>query len=577
MLNDPKNLKITHGDSGQKLSSKLDELELREKEELVKNQAEAENIGYINLDKFPIAQDALKLMTEDQAESLQTFCFLYTGDEMRLASLNPTNPQVTTLAKELASKYHANVKIYLVSENSFNLGFAIYKKIPQIIQMDGVNISGDDLKRFENELSTFEKINETIKKTSLTETVTIFIAAGLQFRASDIHIEAEENDVKIRLRIDGMLHDVAVMPKDAWPKINSRIKLLAGLKINIADKPQDGRFTISLTNDKIDVRISTIPSAFGESIVMRLLRASSVGLDFDMLGFRGKSYNDLKNEMTKPNGMILSTGPTGSGKTTTLYAILNSLNNPDSKIITLEDPIEYKLPGIIQSQVENADNFSADNDESSFKKQKSTYTFARGLKAVLRQDPDIVMVGEIRDIDTAETAINAALTGHLMLSTLHTNSAAATIPRLLSMGVKPFLLAPSLNAIVGQRLVRKLCENCKVEDKEIDTATMTAILNSLNGIKPESGYKPDLNNLKFYKSTGCAQCQNIGYKGRIGIFEILLMNPKIEKLILADQASEYEIEKIAVEDGMINLLQDGLLKALDGITSVTEIMSKVKD
>jgi type II secretory ATPase GspE/PulE/Tfp pilus assembly ATPase PilB-like protein len=374
-----------------------------------------------------------------------------------------------------------------------------------------------------------------------------------------------------------MLHDVAVMPKDAWPKINSRIKLLAGLKINIVDKPQDGRFTISLSNDKIDVRISTIPSAFGESIVMRLLRASSVGLDFDMLGFRGKSYNDLKNEMTKPNGMILSTGPTGSGKTTTLYAILNSLNSPDSKIVTLEDPIEYKLPGIVQSQVENADSFSADNDESGLKKQKNTYTFARGLKAILRQDPDIVMVGEIRDIETAETAINAALTGHLMLSTLHTNSAAATIPRLLSMGVKPFLLAPSLNAIIGQRLVRKLCENCKVEDKEIDTATMTAILNSLNGIKPESGYKPDLNNLKFYKSTGCTQCQNIGYKGRIGIFEILLMNPKIEKLILADQASEYEIEKIAIEDGMINLLQDGLLKALDGITSVAEIMSKVKD
>ena len=577
MINDPQNLHIAHGDSGQKLSSKLDELELKEKEEQTKEQAESQNSNYINLDKFPIAQDAIKLIPEDQAEALQTFCFLYTGDEMRLASLNPTNPQVTTLAKELAAKYHANIKIYLISENSFNIGFSIYEKIPQIIQMEGVNISGDDLKRFENELSTFEKINETIKKTSLTETVTILIAAGLQFRASDIHIEAEENDVKVRLRIDGLLHDVAILSKDTWPKINSRIKLLAGLKININDKPQDGRFTINLSNDKIDVRISTIPSTFGESIVMRLLRASSVGLAFDSLGLRGKAYNDLKNEMTKPNGMILSTGPTGSGKTTSLYAILNSLNQPDTKIITLEDPVEYKLQGIVQSQVENYDSFSSAGEGNVLGRKKNIYTFARGLKAILRQDPDIVMVGEIRDLETAETAINAALTGHLMLSTIHTNSAAATIPRLLAMGVKPFLLAPALNALVGQRLVRKLCEYCKTEDKEIDNTTMTVILNALNTIKPESGYRPDLNNLKFYKSTGCDKCQNIGYKGRIGIFEILLMNQKIEKLILADQASEYEIEKIAVADGMINLFQDGLLKALDGITSISEIMARVKD
>ncbi|MFA6466656.1 MAG: GspE/PulE family protein [Patescibacteria group bacterium] len=564
-------------DKNKKLSDKLSEIELKEKEKRVQTQADAMGISYINLEKFPLSQEALKIIEPEQAEALQTVCFLYTGEEMRLGSLNPSNPQVTNLAKELSEKYHTRIKIYLLSEASFNFAFAVYKKIPKIIQIEGVAISAEDIDKFDKKLTTIKDLNQLIQATDLTETINIVIAASLKFGASDIHIETEEAVINVRIRIDGILHEVATLKKDAWPKLSSRLKLLAGLKLNIGNKPQDGRFTIHLTKDQIEVRVSSIPSAYGESIVMRLLKASAVGLEFEQLGFRGKSFNILNEEMKKPNGMIITTGPTGSGKTTTLYAILNKLNKPDTKIITLEDPIEYKLLGIVQSQIDNTDASDQEDVQTGEIKKKSTYTFARGLRAILRQDPDIVMVGEIRDLETAETAVNAALTGHLMLSTIHTNSAAGTIPRLLSMGVQAFLLAPSLNAIIGQRLTRKLCQNCKTEDTSLDNATMTVILNTLNEISPQSGYKPDLNNLKFYTAKGCDKCQGIGYKGRIGIYEVMLMSPEIEKIILSDKASEYEIEKIAVKDGMITMFQDGLLKALDGLTSIEEIFDHVKD
>ncbi|MFA6604780.1 MAG: GspE/PulE family protein [Patescibacteria group bacterium] len=568
---------ISKDSKSQKLTDKLSEIELKEKEQRVQAQADALGISYINLKKFPISQEALKIIDAEQAEALQTICFLYTGEEMRFASLNPNNPQVVNLAKELAEKYHASTKTYLVSEESFDTAFAIYKKIPQIITVEGVSISIEDINKFDKKLTTFNDLNKLIQETELTETLNIVIAAGLKFAASDIHIETEESIVKIRLRVDGILHEVATLKKDTWPKISSRIKLLSGLKLNIGNKPQDGRFTIHLNKETVDVRVSSIPSVYGESIVMRLLVASAVGLEFGHLGFKGKSFNVLAEEMKKPNGMIITTGPTGSGKTTTLYAILNKLNNADTKIITLEDPIEYKLPGIVQSQVDNTDSIEQEDVQTGEIKRKATYTFARGLRAILRQDPDIVMVGEIRDLETAETAINAALTGHLMLSTIHTNSAAGTIPRLLSMGVQPFLLAPALNAVIGQRLARKLCSHCKIEDTQVDNATMTIILNALNEISPQSGFKPDLNNLKFYTAKGCDKCQGIGYKGRVGIYEVMTMSPEIEKVILSGQASEYELEKIAVADGMMTMFQDGLIKALEGITSVAEIFDRVKD
>ena len=560
------------------LDKKLSDLEEQRKEDEVKKQATTTGWPYINLKSFPISQDAIKVIKAEQAKALQAVCFLYTNEELRLASTNPDNPQIGQLKKELEDKYHAHLKIYLTSQASLNIALAIYDKIPIIEQIEGVNISAENLNSFNENLSDLKTLQTLLNQTNVTEMISLIIAAALKFNASDIHIETEEQAVKVRLRIDGVLQQAATIPAENWHKISSRIKLLAELKLNVTNQPQDGRFTINLSNDKIDVRVSTIPSTYGESIVMRLLRASSVGLQFEALGLRGKAFNDLANEVTKPNGMIITTGPTGSGKTTTLYAILNKLNQADTKIITLEDPIEYKLPGIVQSQVENSDG---DFDNSSANpggiERKNKYTFAKGLRAILRQDPDIVMVGEIRDLETADTAINAALTGHLMLSTLHTNSAAGTIPRLLSMGVQAFLLAPSLNAIIGQRLVRKLCQDCK-QETEIDNKTLTLVLNALNSISPQSGAKPDnLSNLKFFSAKGCEKCGHLGYKGRIGLYEILTMNQKIEKIILSANISEYDIEKIAIEEGMVTMLQDGILKALDGITSLDEVLEKTRE
>jgi type II secretory ATPase GspE/PulE/Tfp pilus assembly ATPase PilB-like protein len=289
---------------------------------------------------------------------------------------------------------------------------------------------------------------------------------------------------------------------------------------------------------------------------MRLLRSSAVGLSFEDLGIRDKSFQQLKREVERPNGMIITTGPTGSGKTTTLYAILKKLNNPETKIITVEDPIEYQLEGINQSQT------------------SEKYTFAQGLRSIVRQDPDVVMIGEIRDLETAEIAIQAALTGHLVLSTIHTNDAAGTVPRFMSMGAKPFLLAPALNAMIGQRLVRRVCENCKeeVEPTPEQKERIVKILEDLPDEEKENiKFTPDLANIKFYKGGGCKACQEIGYKGRIGVYEIMIMNEEIEKLVLKGNVSEYDMRDIAKKYGMISMVQDGLLKAIDGITSVEEV------
>jgi type II secretory ATPase GspE/PulE/Tfp pilus assembly ATPase PilB-like protein len=578
MDNDLQTASIQVGDqeTQEKLQSKLSSLSDQGKEEDTKSQAALGGWPYINLVGFPISQEALKLISEEQAEALQAICFLYTGSEIRLGAINPDNPQITFLAKEMAEKFHSNVKVYLVSLDSFEKVIKLYDKVLSVEQMDGFNIDEETLKKHEANLHDITSLQGLLADGNLTEILSVILAASLKFDSSDIHIESEENEITIRFRIDGVLQKVASLKKEDWPKIVSRIKLLADLKLNIADKPQDGSFAIHLADDKVDVRVSTIPSAFGESIVIRLLRSAKIGLEFEKLGLRGKAFNDLVHEVQKPNGMIITTGPTGSGKTTTLYAILNKLNKPETKIITLEDPIEYKIKGIVQSQVENMQEQNDEVTTTGVVRKKNYYTFAKGLRAILRQDPDIVMVGEIRDLETAETAINAALTGHLMLSTMHTNSAAGTIPRFLSMGVPAYLLAPSVNAIIGQRLVRRLCQKCKTETT-LDNQKMTIVMNALNSINAKSGATvTDLSNLKFYKAVGCEECNNIGYKGRIGIYEILIMTPEIEKIILSSDVSEYSIEKLAIEDGMITMLQDGVLKALDGLTSLEEIFDKAE-
>ena len=554
---------IAPEDTAAELENKIAEIELKNIEQITETKANKLGVDYIDLKGFPISAEAIALIPKEQAEALKMVCFFYSGSELKLGALNPDNPQVKALRQELSDQYHSPADLFLISQNSFELAFKIYDKIPKIKKIiKGVEITEEDIKKYQTDISSFQDLQKYVDEMNISELVTLFVAAALQTRSSDIHIEAEEKNIKIRFRIDGVLHTVATINPDKWEKIISRIKLIAGLKLNITAKPQDGRLTIFLTEEKVDVRVSTIPTAYGESVVMRLLRSSAVGLQFEDLGIKGKAYVDLKHEIERPNGMIITTGPTGSGKTTTLYAILNKLNNPETKIITLEDPIEYRLVGINQSQIDNSKD----------------YTFAGGLRSILRQDPDVVMVGEIRDLETAEVAINAALTGHLVISTIHTNSAAGAIPRFSAMGVKPFLLSPALNSVIGQRLVRKICPNCKTE-AQINNDTMTKILKVLSKIPVSSAEKlsdEELNSLTFYQGQGCDQCHGLGYKGRVGIFEIMTMSPEIEKLIMSGQVSEYEIQEIAVKNGMVTMVQDGLLKAREGITTIEEVF-KVAD
>ena len=549
-------IKISSDDVSAKLSAKISQLTVSDKERETRFQAESLDMPYINLVGFPIAQEALRLISEADAKSQQAIPFLYSENEIRIGVVDP-NFDWKKLVGTLQKDHPAHYLMYLISKNSFNEAFKHYAGLLKIKAVTaGVTITESNIKKYQGVMKDFAKVNEVLKRSSMTDMVTIIIAGALDMLASDIHIEAEETDIKIRYRIDGALYTVAELSKVNWPSLISRLKLLAKLKINIDSKPQDGRFTISLDKDKVDVRVSTIPTSYGESVVMRLLRSSATGLQFNDLGMRGRAFDILHEQIKRPNGMILTSGPTGSGKTTTLYAILNKLNNSETKIITLEDPVEYKLQGINQSQVD----FS------------KGYDFATGLKSILRQDPDIVMVGEIRDPETADIAINAALTGHLVISTIHTNSAAGSIPRLLSMGAKPFLLTPALDAIIGQRLVRLLCKKCNVEAK-LDEATITRVKKILAHLPDKTGYDADINKLKFRAPKGCSLCNNLGYKGRIGIYEVLTVTPDVEKAMLKENISESEVADVAIKGGMVTMVQDGVLKALEGITSLEEVFS----
>lgn len=552
---DAPHLQVAPEEAQEKFRDKMTEIKLKEQEQAVQRRAQELGIGYINLKGFPIGPEVLTLVPENVSRDLQALCFFHQDNQLRIGATDPANEHVLTLMENLAADLKVNVEPYIISQHSYDLAAKLYAAVPKIKQFAaGVQVRPEDIRDFQKGLTSIQDLDAKLKSISLTQVITALIAGAIVGRSSDIHIEAEEHDVKVRYRIDGVLHEVARLPAESWKKIISRIKLLAHLKLNITTKPQDGRFTIYLDNETVEVRVSALPTAYGESVVMRLLMSSSVGLKLDDLGMRGNALALIKKQVIRPNGMILTTGPTGSGKTTTLYAFMTQLNTPDTNIITLENPVEYHLQGVNQSQVDDAGG----------------YTFAKGLRSVLRQDPDVVMVGEIRDGETAEIATNAALTGHLVLSTLHTNDAAGAIPRLLALGVKPFLLAPAMNAIIAQRLVRRICQDCKAP-MELDEDTRDRVVTALREISPASGEKVDMDKLVFYKGQGCEQCQHIGYKGRIGIYEVLTMNEEIEKIVLSTQVSEYDIRAIAKKAGMVTMVQDGLLKALEGITTVNEV------
>ncbi|NIA18392.1 MAG: hypothetical protein GWO79_00755 [Actinobacteria bacterium] len=542
-------------DSAQsQFTQKSKEIKVKEMERATERKAADLGASYVDLTSFSISPEALTLIREEDSAMLSVVCFFYDGKDIRLGTTDYSNPAVNDLLKKLEKKRHARGVIYLISEHSLSHALELYKAIPKprkIIR--GINITEEDLDKYSEKFSSFRDVHEQIESArQVTDIVTVIMAAAVKTGSSDVHIEVEEKDIKVRFRIDGVLHNVASIRKEMWDKIVLRFKILTKVKINISNKPQDGRMSIFMKNDRIDIRASFLPTAYGESVVMRLLRSSAVGLSFEDLGIRSRAFKQLKREVERPNGMIITTGPTGSGKTTTLYAVLKKLNNPETKIITIEDPIEYQLNGVNQSQT------------------SEKYTFAHGLRSIVRQDPDIVMVGEIRDLETAEIAVQAALTGHLVLSTIHTNNAAGTVPRFLSMGAKPFLLAPALNAIIGQRLVRRVCEKCKREEKA-DDETMARVKDILEKLPEEERKGINLDSLKFYKGAGCDACQDIGYKGRIGIYEIMAVNKEIEKIILSGKVSEYDMAEVAVKNGMVTMVQDGLLKVIDGITSVEEV------
>lgn len=546
----------------EKFAAKMQQINLASKEKEAEAQAQKLGFPYINLFRFPITTDAVRLIPKNESSRLKMIGFLYTGDEMRLGATDPLNVEIKELVHALEERHHAHAQLYLISEHSFVEAFKFYDALPIIkpITKDIV-ITQTDLDRFSSAINSFTELEEQLSKTSnVSDIFLMILGSSLKFKNSDIHIEAAEKKIAIRFRIDGILQIVGELAKEIWPRVISRIKLMSGLKINLTDKPQDGRFSIVLGEKKVDVRVSTLPTTFGESVVMRILMPMS-DLKFKDLGLQDAVLETMQRQVEKPTGMFITTGPTGSGKTTTLYAILQELNSPEDKIITLEDPVEYKLAGINQSQIDPSRD----------------YTFAKGLRSILRQDPDIVMVGEIRDLETAEVAIQAALTGHFMLSTIHTNSAAGAVPRFLSMGVKPYLLAPALNAIMGQRLVRRLCLKCKQEDK-LDGAVLKRVEDVLGKLPKDflEKKKIDLKNLKFYIGSGCQECQKLGYKGRVGIYELLEMNKDVEQLILSNELSTYKIEEVGIQHGMITMLQDGLLKALEGVTSVEEVFSIVQ-
>ncbi|HBK33610.1 TPA: hypothetical protein DEP34_01280 [Candidatus Uhrbacteria bacterium] len=539
----------------EKLEEKMVEMRLKEKEKDLERKAQSSGAPYINLKGFPISPEALRLIPFTQAKELQVIAFINTGSDVRIGAINPSHTAVKELLYQLEERTKAHGGIYQISEESLRVGLTAYDTLPIIKPIvKGVTIQEEELKKYEARFISYADIQPVMSSSSVSDIMTIALAAALHFNSSDVHIEAEEQGIVVRFRIDGVLQDVATLDHELWKKIISRIKLISGLKINIIDKPQDGRFTIFLSGGNTDVRVSTIPTAWGESVVMRILRSDAIQVKFASLGFRPLVEKKLMAEIQKPHGMILTTGPTGSGKTTTLYAVLCLINQPDVKIITLEDPIEYKLEGINQSQIDHT----------------REYTFATGLRSVLRQDPDVVMVGEIRDGETADIAINAALTGHLMLSTLHTNEASGAIPRLIAMGIKPFLLAPSLNAIIAQRLVRRIHEACKEEviPTPEQRETVKQILSDLPKKSGEAPPPPET--WKFYRGKGCEACNHTGFQGRVGLYEIIVMDDVI-KAALSETISEYQMKELAKQQGMITMRQDGILKVLDGLTTLEEV------
>ncbi|KKS77481.1 MAG: hypothetical protein UV50_C0005G0036 [Parcubacteria group bacterium GW2011_GWB1_42_9] len=546
----------------EKRDRKIDELYKQEAEKLAQVMAERHQLPYIDLSKLSLNTDALRLVPMLEAKEAGLAAFRVTGRIVHVAIMSATNDKIKEIVEDLKNK-NFTVNLYLASTSSLARAWDMYGEISASAASDAglIKISDTQISDLAGQFKTLDEIRQAlttenmnaVKGSGISVILEMILAGSLATDASDIHFEPQDEQIRLRYRLDGVLLDIVDLDPKIYRQILARIKLVSGLKLNVKLSAQDGRFTIRANKTEIEIRTSVIPSAYGESIVMRVLNPKTIQLTFEKLGVEPKLYDIFAREIRKPNGLVLLTGPTGSGKTTTLYAFLREVNSTESKIITIEDPIEYHLEGVNQTQVNRAKG----------------YTFLSGLRSALRQDPDIIMVGEIRDSETAKIAINSALTGHLVFSTLHTNNAAGAIPRFIDLGVNSKVLSSSLTLSIAQRLVRKLCDQCKkkVAPEPETKKFLEQVVESIKARRSDIQVPPVT---KIYEPVGCPTCNGTGYKGREGIFEAILMDEAIGK-VANENPDEREIRLAARPQGILEMRQDGILKVLSGRTSITEL------
>ena len=538
------------------------QLKAQQEERLVKMLSKKHGIGYVDLSTLSINTDALKLIPEERARAYRMAAFNINERSIAIAIASPMIEGVAQEIERLKAKKY-QPQVFMASKKSLNKAWSRYGDISYAVvtEQGVIDISSADMTDIISQVKTIETARTVLTQAlqskeayRISKVIELMLYAGYALGASDVHVEPEEDQVNLRYRLDGILTNIISFDLATYRRVLSRIKLTAGLKLNLQQNAQDGRFSIKLEDSDIEIRTSTLPDANGESIVMRILDPRAISVPLEELGMRREMLDVMLHEVQKPNGLILNTGPTGSGKSTTLFAFLKKVVNPRIKVITIEDPIEYHLDGITQTQVDH---------------QKG-YTFLSGLRAALRQDPDVIMVGEIRDAETANIAANSALTGHLVLSTLHTNSAAGTFARLIELGVSTDTMSVALNVALAQRLVRKLCKHCKERAafKDFSDYDKKILTNIVNGMKDKSSYINDSSAL--YKAVGCSQCNGSGYKGRVGIFEMIRMESDLEEF-LKTHTGEHDIERFQHEKGELSLREDGIVKVFQGLTTLDEL------
>lgn len=534
---------------------KVAELYEHEEEELARILSGKYGVSYVDLSQVSINTDALRLIKEENARNFEMAAFHKVGKKLSVGVRAPKKKEVQLVLKEL-ERLGYEVSVFMVSRQSLLRAWERYKDLSFSVESRAgvLDISGEEISALLGRLKTLRDVQENIKEVlgmkktfRISRILETILGGALSLKASDVHIEPEESYVRLRYRLDGVLTDVLTFDAQTYELLLSRIKLLSRLKLNVKNIAQDGRFSVEIHESDIEIRTSILPGSYGESIVLRVLDPHTIAVPMEELGIPKKLREVLEREIRRPNGMILNTGPTGSGKTTTLYAFLKKIHEPGIKIITIENPVEYHLPGIVQTQTEGV-----------------KYTFASGLRSALRQDPDIIMVGEIRDKEVASTAVNAALTGHLVFSTLHTNNAAGTFPRLIDLGVNAKVIGSAVNITMAQRLVRRLKDDHKKEVKLAgkDKDTVFRILKSIE----DRSFIPENTSVVYEPVEDSPE----SYRGRIGIFEAILVDEHIEQLI-KENPSERDIARAAKTQGFLTMAQDGVIKALQGVTSLSEL------